>query len=310
MSDRQSPTFFSYAQNLEDFHLSLLLGDVTAGFYIDVGGGHAVADNVSFWFYERGWRGIVVEPQAEIARAYRHVRPRDVLIQALCGSKAGEAAFFQAERFHGLSTTVAEHAEAATAAGIATAEHRLPVVTLADLCAAHAPARIDFLKIDVEGAEAGVLAGNDWTRFRPRVVVIEAVAPWTMADRSADFAPIIAAAGYRDVWFDGLNRFYLADEAADLAARLPAEPTPWDAVLHLGEYGPAHLDVGHPDHTLAMRMAPATFATLNAMEAADLARHLPPGHDAGSEATRAALARIAAMFDGGYVVEETSGRDG
>ncbi len=116
MTDMRAGRFFSYAQNLEDYHLALLLADVERGFYIDVGGGHAVADNVSFWFYEKGWRGIVVEPQATIAAAYRIVRPRDVTVEALCGAEAGEAVLFQAERFHGLSTTVKANAEAAGAA--------------------------------------------------------------------------------------------------------------------------------------------------------------------------------------------------
>ncbi len=304
MTDMRAGRFFSYAQNLEDYHLALLLADVERGFYIDVGGGHAVADNVSFWFYEKGWRGIVVEPQATIAAAYRIVRPRDVTVEALCGAEAGEAVLFQAERFHGLSTTVKANAEAAGAAGVATVERRLPVTTLKDLAAAHAPGAIDFLKIDVEGAEASVLAGNDWTRIRPRVVVVEAVAPWTMADRSADFAPILTANGYRDVWFDGLNRFYLAEEEMHRASRLPSEPTPWDAVLHLGEYGPAHRDTGHPDHALAIRLDPDLLGRLAVMEAAELGPRLPAGLAPGDEATRAALARIATMFDGGYVVEE------
>ena len=37
------------------------------GFYIDVGAGHPIADNVTFWLYERGWHGIAVEPQADLA---------------------------------------------------------------------------------------------------------------------------------------------------------------------------------------------------------------------------------------------------
>jgi FkbM family methyltransferase len=304
LSDQDARAFLSYAQNREDYHLSLLLADVAEGFYIDVGGGHAIADNVSFWFYERGWRGIVVEPQAEIARAYGHVRPRDVVVEALCGRTVGEADFFQADRFHGLSTTLPQHAEAAAAAGVSSARLKRPVTTLSALCEAHAPGRIDFLKVDVEGAEAEVLAGNDWTRFRPRVVVLEAVAPWTMADSSADFAPLLAAAGYRDVFFDGLNRFYLREEDAALAARLPAEAAPWDAMRHLGEYGPAHLDPAHPDHALAARLDPDLFPRLNALAPAVLAAALPEGMSPDSEATRAALARIAALFDGGYVVEE------
>ena len=304
MSDQDARAFLSYAQNREDYHLSLLLTDVAEGFYVDVGGGHAIADNVSFWFYERGWRGIVVEPQAEIARAYRHVRPRDVVVEALCGRSVGEADFYQADRFHGLSTTLPRHAEAAAAAGVSSARLKRPMTTLAALCEAHAPGRIDFLKVDVEGAEAEVLAGNDWTRFRPRVVVLEAVAPWTMADSSADFAPLLAAAGYRDVFFDGLNRFYLREEDAALAARLPAEAAPWDAMRHLGEYGPAHLDPAHPDHALAARLDPGLFPRLNALDRAALAAALPEGLSPDSEATRAALARIATLFDGGYVVEE------
>ena len=53
----------SYAQNLEDYHLSLAFAGQPTGTYIDIGGGHPVAGSVSFWFYERGWQGIVVEPQ-------------------------------------------------------------------------------------------------------------------------------------------------------------------------------------------------------------------------------------------------------
>lgn len=306
MTNPPGPSFFSYAQNLEDYHLALLLDGIADGFYIDIGGGHAVADNVSFWFYERGWRGIVVEPQAALATAYGRFRPRDTVVQALCGQTPGEAVFFEAERFHGLSTTVGVHAEAAEAAGIATTRRQLPVTTLAALCAAHAPARIDFLKIDVEGAEPDVLAGNDWSQFRPRAIVIEAVAPWTMADRSADFAPRLTAAGYCDVLFDGLNRFYLAEEEAWRAGRLPAEPTPWNAVQHLGEYGPAHLDAGHPDHALARHLDPALLPRLADLDAAVLAEALPDDIDLDSEATRAALARIASMFDGGYVTEPVS----
>ena len=66
----------SYAQNLEDYVLWQALGGKPPGVYIDVGGGHPVADNVSCWFYLAGWRGIVVEPQENLARMYVHVRPR------------------------------------------------------------------------------------------------------------------------------------------------------------------------------------------------------------------------------------------
>ena len=67
----------SYAQNMEDYHLELIFAGEDDGTYVDVGAGHPVADNVSFHFYLKGWRGLVVEPQEALARLYAHVRPRD-----------------------------------------------------------------------------------------------------------------------------------------------------------------------------------------------------------------------------------------
>ena len=68
----------SYAQNLEDYHLARVFAGKTDGFYIDVGAGHPVGDNVSFHFYLQGWRGIVVEPQERLCALYDHLRPRDI----------------------------------------------------------------------------------------------------------------------------------------------------------------------------------------------------------------------------------------
>ena len=70
----------SYTQNLEDYHLSLAFAGQQTGTYIDIGGGHPIADNVSFWFYERGWHGIVVEPQPQLAGLYERLRPRDEIV--------------------------------------------------------------------------------------------------------------------------------------------------------------------------------------------------------------------------------------
>jgi hypothetical protein len=83
----------SYAQNLEDYHLDLVLGGKDCGTYVDVGGGHPVADNVSFWFYLKGWRGLIVEPQDTLAARYAGVRPRDRVACCLAGRSDGEDDF-------------------------------------------------------------------------------------------------------------------------------------------------------------------------------------------------------------------------
>lgn len=252
----------SYAQNLEDFHLARAFEGQRDGFYIDVGAGHPVADNVSCWFYLQGWRGLVVEPQASLASLYAHVRPRDIAIQSLVGAQEGEVDFHVVDRLHGFSTIHAEVAAGAQAFGVGYETQRLPMTTLAALAQRHALTRVDFLKIDVEGAEADVLAGNDWQRLRPRIVVLEAVAPGSMAEAHQGWEPMLLAQNYEFVLFEGLNRFYVAREDEALLARFPRSKADWTVVPHLGHTNRAPFREDHPDHAFARDLTGCLMAVL------------------------------------------------
>ena len=303
----------SYAQNFEDFHLSLAFAGQGSGFYIDIGGGHPVADNVSLWFYERGWSGLVVEPQAALAAMYAHVRPRDAVVSCLVGRKEGEVDFHVFDRFHGLSTIVPGHAGVALGLGETPRVERRAMTTLAALCSAQGVEKIDFLKVDVEGAEADVLAGNDWSRFRPKVVVLEAIAPGTGAPAWDAFEPYLLAQGYGFVLFDTLNRFYVANEHPEIAARFDGTRADWAGATHMYEIGRAPENAAHPDHALAGALARGFWAGLPAMAPEVLARMIlrgrgePEGAVAATAAWlrspegRIALGRIACGYDGGQV---------
>jgi hypothetical protein len=97
-------------------------------------------------------------------------------------------------------------------AGWESEERIVERTTLADICRRHAPADIHFLKVDVEGAEQAVLAGADFDSFRPWVVLVEATKPMSREQSHEAWEAILSTAGYRFVWFDGLNRFYVARE--------------------------------------------------------------------------------------------------
>jgi FkbM family methyltransferase len=248
----------SYAQRFEDFHLWRCFDGQPTGFYVDIGGGHPVYDNVSFAFYLAGWRGIVAEPNPALAALSRAVRQRDHLHEGLCGAQAGTATLYLQREFHGLSTTIVEHAEtAAKEVGRAAETVTLPMTTLAALCEAHAPASFEFLKVDVEGAEADVLRGADFTRFRPRVIVVEAIKPISLRPAWDEWEPLLGRHGYACVWDDELNRYYVAEEAHALAARLTDGPKWYADGPQIGHYKPAAEDAAHPDHRLALLLAGA-----------------------------------------------------
>ncbi len=316
----------SYAQRLEDYHLACAFGDQATGFYVDVGAGHPVADNVSYWFYLKGWRGLAIEPQEGLCRRYRGVRPRDAAVCSLIGSRTGHADFHVVDTLHGLSTMVAYNAAKAADLGATYATLHLPVTTLAAIFEEHGVERVDFLKVDVEGAEADVFAGMNWSRWRPRIIVAEALAPNSEQDASRDWEPVLLAQDYRFALFDGLNRFYVAAEETELLARHPKQPASWGAVRHLYEFGRAPDNPQHPDHALARRLVSAFLASLPGRADESLAAllqglgvPLPEEGDAaestgspatryralaGSDAFRAALGRIAAPYDGGLMLDD------
>jgi len=307
----------SYSQNLEDYHLSLAFAGQTTGTYIDVGAGHPIADNVSFWFYERGWQGVVVEPQAELAALYQRLRPRDIAVRSLVGRQCGEIDFHVVDRLHGFSTTRQDVAQAARAFGVNYQTVRMSVVTLAKLCERHDLGSIDFLKIDVEGAERDVVFGGDWERFRPKVVIAEAVTPMTSEPSWQDWELFLIAQGYRFVLFDTLNRFYVAQEHPEIMARFPSEQAPWHAVRHMYEIGRAPESKQHPDHALAQDLARGFWASLPYLDASLITSILGRGrriakHDdfavlasmVDTERFRAALGRIACGYDGGQIPDE------
>jgi FkbM family methyltransferase len=301
----------SYTQNMEDYHLSLAFAGQEKGFYIDVGAGHPVADNVSLWFYERGWSGLVAEPIPELAALYPKVRPRDQVYEGLIGRENGLVDFFHVDRLHGFSTTVQNHAEAAKDFGAHYRSMQLPMMTLATICEKYKIDTIDFLKIDVEGAESAVLEGNDWSRFRPRVIVAEAVTPGKGEPAWQEFEPLLLANGYRFKLFDTLNRFYVAQECLDIWNRLPAERAPWEAVTHMYEIGRAPEQTNHPDHVLAQQLAKGFWASLPLLSPEQIQVLLARGQDKSGQLDasqideaqlRIALGRIACGYDGGQII--------
>jgi FkbM family methyltransferase len=218
-------TFISYAQNFEDVMLWRALGrgrDGT-GTWIDVGAGDPFLHSVTCAFHQRGWRGINLEPNGEYHARLRERRPRDVNLRVAAGERARELLFYRVPGT-GLSTCDGAVAAQHRAAGWTVQEEQIEVRTLASICRDHLRGPVDFLKIDVGGMERAVLAGADFTVTRPRVVLVEAIRTLGQESSQAEWSGLLQQAGYRDVYFDGLNRFYVAAECHD--ALVPAFAAP------------------------------------------------------------------------------------
>jgi FkbM family methyltransferase len=220
----------SYAQNFEDVVLDRVFRDTETGFYVDVGAHDPDVCSVTRHFYERGWRGINIEPGLVFDRLAA-ARPRDVNLQLAASDRAGEVLFYEfpgADGLAGLSPDVPEPFRPLAGRRFARTVRAAP---LRDILAEHAPPAIDFLSIDVEGHEREVLLGNDWGRYRPRVVLVEATLPTTQVLCHDRWEGVLLSAGYLFAYFDGLNRFYVRREDADLLDRFSAPPNVFDGFV-------------------------------------------------------------------------------
>ena len=213
----------SYADNFEDVYIQRVFPDQPCGFYIDIGAAHPVEGSVTRHFYGLGWRGINVEPLAAYHAMLEVDRPRDLNLRVAVAAEEGQATFYNLGDAGG-STLSAETAEATQKLGFALKTESIQVTTLRRLCEAHVRGPIDFLKIDVEGLEREVIAGGDWARFRPTLVIVEATRPFQPEPCHDDWEPLLLEAGYVFAHFDGLNRYYLqaGDQARAAHLALPA----------------------------------------------------------------------------------------
>ena len=210
----------SYAQNAEDVVLMRAFADVINGFYVDVGAWDPSADSVTKVFYDAGWTGLNLEPQPQRLALFDAQRSRDTNLTIAASDVAGTATLFVAQ-YAPLSTLDQSIIDPTNADYTIVDRIETCTMPLAAILDEHARDHvIHFLKIDVEGHEAAGLRGADLKRHRPIVLVIEATCPTTNAPKWAAWEGLVLDAGYRFALFDGLNRFYVCDERADLLPKL------------------------------------------------------------------------------------------
>jgi FkbM family methyltransferase len=201
----------SYAQNQEDLRLNRFFPENYKGFYIDVGAADPSFLSVTKLFYQRGWRGINVEPQRHFHEALCRERPGDVNLRVGLSNRDGKMVLYRPTE-NELGTVSPEVAETARGLGNDVEQEEITVTTLAKVCEEHRVGEIDFLKVDVEGHERAVLEGADWGRWRPRVIVIEATLPVTGTPSAHLWEDVLTGARYSLALCDGLNNYYLRDE--------------------------------------------------------------------------------------------------
>lgn len=168
------PLLNSHSFLNEDAYVQKLLaksaGQVT---YAEIGANHPVRDNNTLRFYRAGSKGLNIEPNPKLIALFKAERPRDVSLNMGIGSQAGELTYYEFEN-DVLSTFSKSRAEDVQRKGVRlVGQYQMPVQTLSWLFETHVKGPLDLLVIDAEGFDLDILRSNNWSRFRPRVILVE-----------------------------------------------------------------------------------------------------------------------------------------
>jgi len=214
------PSSGYYSEFYEDYVLAYVFRDVKNGVYVDVGANDPDVSSVTKYFYLDGWRGINIEPIPDLVERLMKSRPEDINLGIGISDKAGELTFYRAQ-YSGLSTFDPDVMKRHKASGIAFEEMKIPVATLNSVLDKYPLVHngIMFLNADVEGYEKQVFSGLDFSRYHPRVIMAESVAPMTEIPTHQQWESILLGAGYLFAMDDGLNRYYVHSSQTNLLPR-------------------------------------------------------------------------------------------
>ena len=223
----------SNAQNFEDIILMRALQDTKEGNYIDIGANDPIDDSVSYMFHSKGWHGIHVDPSEYYAKRLRSARPNDIVLQKFVSSNDQSVKFFDFPGT-GWGTSDEKLAYRYKENGYDYVDLSVPTISLAEIFSFFRNDDIHWLKIDVEGAERDVLESWGDSGVRPWIIVMEAIEPITHEINSDKWKELILGKGYKKVYFDGINEFYLHEAHKELKKYFGPGPNIFDGKIIVG----------------------------------------------------------------------------
>ena len=147
--------------------------DKKSGFYVDVGCYHPIHRNNTYLLYKQNWRGINIDVSQFSVELFDHLRPDDLNYNCAVSNKNETVKLFFQKELSQLSTTENDQAKKVFQGNIK--EKEIQAFTLDEILNRdkYKNVKIDFLNIDVEGADFKVLDGLSFQKFNPELICVE-----------------------------------------------------------------------------------------------------------------------------------------
>jgi len=169
--------FFSkrktYAMEGEDLEVVKILKNIQNGFYVDAGGYHPLDRNNTYLLYKKNWRGINIDLSEFSIDLFNFARPEDININVAVENKDDKVTFFYQKKLSQLTTIKKNVANFRMQGQIMEREIKSNKLTTIINNTKYKNRKIDFLNIDLEGADFEALKSLDFNIYRPKLICVE-----------------------------------------------------------------------------------------------------------------------------------------
>ena len=219
----------SFSQSGEDmiceYVLKFLRTDISRVNYLDLGANHAKELSNTYKFYKMGGRGVLVEANPELIPELTENRKGDVILNNVI--VPSDEAFKGSTDFYvlsgdGLSTLDYESAVKACEVNpeiTIKQKYSVNTVTVSEILDRYFKDGMDILNIDLEGIEYQILKEFDFSKIRPKIILLENIEykPYLVTEKSfsQDAAELLKSNNYVEYAFTGINSIFLDKNFAD-----------------------------------------------------------------------------------------------
>jgi len=165
----------SYSMDQEDLIIKEYFKGKNRGFYVDVGCYHPLQRNNTMLLYQKGWRGINIDISDFSIKLFKFLRPDDFNLNLAVSNKEGEIDMFFQKKLSQLSTIKENHAKNAFQGNILNKKILSKRLTSILDESKYKDQKIDFLNIDVEGADFEALQSLNLNKYSPELICIEVI---------------------------------------------------------------------------------------------------------------------------------------
>lgn len=183
--------------------------------YLDLGANHAKDMSNTYYFYNYGARGVLVEANPDLIPELRLYRSGDVILNRCVSNEDGNTVDFYIVNGDGISSMNKERVEHAIAINESLCISQVvqvQTISVNTILEQYFDVVPLLLNIDIEGCDTEILEAMDFERFRPKIIICEAI-PYkkniVVGEKDTELVELLWENDYIEYAFTGINCIFI-----------------------------------------------------------------------------------------------------